>query len=591
MIGFAQMAALATGGMNLSVGSIGVCAVMTGGYLMQTLALPVPVAIVGALGLGAALGWLNGFVIARSGVSAFIITLASANLYSGAMLILTKAIPLNSLPTEVGAFGKMKIAGLVSPLLVIALAIGLLLFVFYRHSVLGRQILAAGANARAAKMSGVPVDRVITISHALSGLLAATAGMMVVAHLGAAMPAVGGEDWLLPSFLGPVLGGTPLSGGAVAVAGTMLGALLVTTIRSGLLVLQIGNYWLQLYLGVILLLAVLVDRVSRALSGASRNSPAMTLFRRLLLVEWSGLAVAILLGALALSVIAPNFLTEFNLYVMLRSLSVGLLVSFAQMVTLGVGQMNIAVGALGGLTAIIFGATMELYGFPLLLAIPVALGIGALGGLINGLLTARTGVNAFIITLATASAFTGINFGITGSIPFYKMPASLVAFGDRHLGAMPYLLVAPLIVALLLGVFFSRAPPGRRLLAFGGNPQAAELSGISGERVVVSAHVLSGLLAAAAAVLAVAQLGSAQPTIGADWLLLSFAAPIIGGAALTGGYISVLGTMFAVLLLGLIQNGMVLAKVDPYWVQFVLGALILASVGLNRWRAVNAGVA
>lgn len=317
----------------------------------------------------------------------------------------------------------------------------------------------------------------------------------------------------------------------------------------------------------------------------------MTLFRRLLLVEWSGLAVAILLGALALSVIAPNFLTEFNLYVMLRSLSVGLLVAFAQMVTLGVGQMNIAVGALGGLTAIIFGATMELYGFPLLLAIPVALGIGTLGGLVNGLLTARTGVNAFIITLATASAFTGINFGITGSIPFYKMPASLVAFGDRHVGAMPYLLIAPLIAALLLGVFFSRAAPGRRLLAFGGNPQAAELSGISRERVVVSAHVLSGLLAAAAAVLAVAQLGSAQPTIGADWLLLSFAAPIIGGAALTGGHISVLGTMFAVLLLGLIQNGMVLAKVDPYWVQFVLGALILAAVGLNRWRAVNSGIA
>lgn len=272
VIGFAQMAALATGGMNLSVGSIGVCAVMTGGYLMQTLALPVPIAILGALGLGAALGWLNGFVIARSGVSAFIITLASANLYSGAMLILTKAVPLNSLPREVGAFGKMKIAGFVSPLLIIALAIGALLFVFYRHSVLGRQILAGGANARAARMSGVPVDRVVMISHALSGALAATAGMMVVARLGAAMPAVGGEDWLLPSFLGPVLGGTPLSGGAVAVAGTMLGALLVTTIRSGLLVLQIGNYWLQLYLGVILLLAVLVDRY-RALYQERRGSP------------------------------------------------------------------------------------------------------------------------------------------------------------------------------------------------------------------------------------------------------------------------------------------------------------------------------
>jgi ribose transport system permease protein len=316
-----------------------------------------------------------------------------------------------------------------------------------------------------------------------------------------------------------------------------------------------------------------------------------TRLRRLLLVEWSGLAAAIVIGAGALAAIAPNFLTEFNLYVMLRSLSVPLLVAFAQMITLGVGQMNIAVGAIGGLVAIVFGGMMEVYGVPLGLAVPLALAIGALGGLLNGLLIVRTGINAFIITLATASAFTGINFGITGSIPFYKMPPALSAFGDQHWSAMPYLLVAPLIVAALLGLFFSRMAPGRQLLAFGGNPHAAELSGISRGRVVISAHVLSGLLAAVAAVLAVAQLGSAQPTIGADWLLLSFAAPIIGGAALTGGYISVLGTMFAVFLIGLIQNGMVLAKVDPYWVQFVLGALILAAVGLNRWRAVNSGMA
>ncbi|MGO9755181.1 MAG: ABC transporter permease [Roseiarcus sp.] len=260
VIGFAQMAALATGGMNLSVGSIGVCAVMMSGYLLQTLGLPVAVALAGALALGAALGWLNGFVITRTGVNSFIVTLASANLYSGAMLILTKAVPLDALPPAVGAFGKLKIAGVLSPLLLIAAALCAILFVLYRYSSLGRSILAAGANPRAAEMSGVPVGHVVTLSHVLSGALAAAAGLMVVARLGAAMPSVGGEDWLLPSFLGPVLGGTLLSGGSVAVVGTMLGALLVTTIRSGLLVLQIGNFWLQLYLGVILLLAVLVDR-------------------------------------------------------------------------------------------------------------------------------------------------------------------------------------------------------------------------------------------------------------------------------------------------------------------------------------------
>jgi ribose transport system permease protein len=265
VIGFSQMVVLATGGMNLAVGAIGVCAVMTSGYLMQTLGLPVPVAVLGALVLGGALGWLNGFAIVKSGVNAFIITLASANLFSGAMLILTKAVPLNALPPEVGAFGKLRInlftsALPISPLLIIAIAIAIALLVLYRYTVLGRRILAAGANPRAAAMSGVPVGRVIIISHVLSGLLAAVAGMMVVARLGAAMPAVGGEEWLLPSFLGPVLGGTLLSGGVVADVGTMLGAFLVTTIRSGLLVLQIGNFWLQFFLGVILLLAVLIDR-------------------------------------------------------------------------------------------------------------------------------------------------------------------------------------------------------------------------------------------------------------------------------------------------------------------------------------------
>jgi ribose transport system permease protein len=259
------MVVLATGGMNLAVGAIGVCTVMTTGYLMQTLGLPVPVAIVGALALGAALGWLNGFAIVKTGVNSFVITLASANLFSGAMLILTKAVPLNALPPEVGAFGKMRInvfttALPASPLLLIAIVIGVILFILYRYSILGRRILAAGANPRAAAMSGVPVDRVIVISHVLSGLLAAIAGVMVVARLGAAMPSVAGEDWLLPSFLGPVLGGTLLSGGFISVVGTMLGAFLVTTIRSGLLVLQIGNFWLQLFLGLILLLAVLADR-------------------------------------------------------------------------------------------------------------------------------------------------------------------------------------------------------------------------------------------------------------------------------------------------------------------------------------------
>ena len=317
----------------------------------------------------------------------------------------------------------------------------------------------------------------------------------------------------------------------------------------------------------------------------------MTLGQRFLQNEWSALATAIVAGIVALALTSPAFLTEFNLYVMMRSFCVVLVVAFAQMLTLAVGQLNLSIGALGGLVAISVGGMMEVLGLPIAVAVPLGLLIGAVGGLINGVLTVRTGINGFIITLATASAFTGINLGITESIPFYNLPAAFVSFGTARVSAFPYLLIPPVIVALLLALFLARTVPGRQLLAVGGNPHAAQLSGVNMNGIVVLAHTLSGLLAGVGAILAVAQLGSAQPTIGQDWLIMSFAAPIIGGAALTGGHVSVAATALAVVLIVLIQNGMVLAQVDPYWVQFLLGALILAAVGLNRLRAVRAGEA
>jgi ribose transport system permease protein len=258
VIGFSTMVVLATGGMNLAIGAIGVCSVMFAGYLMQVLSLPGPVALAGGLALGSLLGWINGFTIVRTGVNSFIITLASASLFNGGMLILTKAVIFNGLPPTIAEFGRMR-WDVVSPLLLVALLIGSALIVLFRLTALGREILAAGANARAAELSGVPVGRAIVIAHTLSGLLAASAGLMLLSRLGAAMPSVG-QDWLLPSFLAPVLGGALLSGGSVSVVGAMIGALLVTTIRSGLLILQVGNFWLQLFLGVMLLLAVLLDR-------------------------------------------------------------------------------------------------------------------------------------------------------------------------------------------------------------------------------------------------------------------------------------------------------------------------------------------
>jgi len=308
--------------------------------------------------------------------------------------------------------------------------------------------------------------------------------------------------------------------------------------------------------------------------------------RALTRADWLALLILIILGAIGLSLVTPRFGSTYNFYVLLRNVSVTVVVGLAQMVVLAVGELNLSVGALGGFVTVVLGLMMEVWHIPLPLAILLALVIGSLAGLINGLLIVTSRINGFIITLATASAFTGMSLGLTQAIPFYQLPASFTRFGQAAFGPIPYVLLVTVLVALVMAGLLGKTVLGRQLLAVGGNRTAAALSGISINRSLVWAHTISGFLVAVAAVLGTAQLGSAQPTIGADWVLTSFAVPIIGGTALAGGYVSVVGTFLAAIIIALMNNGLILIQADPYWVQFLLGVLILGAVGLGQVRVV-----
>ena len=267
VIGFSMMVVIVSGGLNLSVGSIGVCVAMAGGWLMQVAGLHWVFAIVGALVLGASIGSLNGILIVKSGLHSFIITLATMSIFFGVMIFLTQAGSFRELSPEFVQFGRMKFSGIFSPLLVVMLIVALLLSLFFNLTATGRGLLAAGANPEAAELSGIRVDRMIILCHALSGMLAGIAGLMLVSRTGAAIPSMAGQlgqDWLLPAFLGPVLGGTLLTGGRASVLGTLLGAFLVTLLTTGLLLLQVGAFWVQTWLGMLLLAAVLIDLFRRS---------------------------------------------------------------------------------------------------------------------------------------------------------------------------------------------------------------------------------------------------------------------------------------------------------------------------------------
>lgn len=263
MLGLAMMTVIVTGGLDLSVGAIGVASSMVGGWTMQVAHLPVPLALLVALLAGALLGLANGGLIVRSGMHSFVVTLATTSLIFGGMIILTRAEAFRELPDGFAALARLRWFRAFSPLLLFSVFVAALLHYLYRFTDTGRRLLAAGASPRAAALSGVDVGRVIMQSHMLAGILAAMAGLLVTMRNGAAIPSMAGnlgQDWLLPAFLAPVLGGTLLTGGHVSVPGTVLGALLLTVLDNGLLQLHVGAFWVQFFLGVLLLAAVLIEK-------------------------------------------------------------------------------------------------------------------------------------------------------------------------------------------------------------------------------------------------------------------------------------------------------------------------------------------
>lgn len=306
---------------------------------------------------------------------------------------------------------------------------------------------------------------------------------------------------------------------------------------------------------------------------------------RLLDNDWVGPAVVTLLAIIIIAAFQPSFLSPFNIQVLLSAIAINMMIALGQLVIIGIGQMNLSLGTLGGLVAVCFAGLMEVYGLHPLVAVAAGGLLGIIGGAINGWIIARTGISAFIITLATLQLFKGINLGISEAQPFYGIPDSVKAFGNTvMLGPIPWLVLPMLVVAAAIWVILNRLRIGRYMLAYGGNRTAAELSGMSTTATIVWAHALSGLLAAIAGMMLVARLQLGQPTIGDDWLIASFAAPVIGGAVLAGGQVSVVGTFFGVVIIAIITQALVIFAINPFVVQIVLGGLILWAIGMNRLR-------
>lgn len=324
-----------------------------------------------------------------------------------------------------------------------------------------------------------------------------------------------------------------------------------------------------------------------------------------LALRMGGLFIAIIAVALVMFILKPN---SFNLDVgisVLRAMSSVAVMALGLTLVIVVGEIDLSFGAMYGLGANALAVLRIVHGVPVYAALPLALLVGLAVGLANGLLVTWMKIPSFIVTLGSYNLLYGISLWITRTSTFnpnYPPPGAEISEAEldfftgltASFGTRPISLevVWMLALAVIVGLLLHRSLFGFRLLAIGGNPVAAKLARLPVARYKIMAFMLSGLLATIAGILDFSFIQTIQPNSGLSFTFPVFAAVIIGGASLTGGKGTIIGTMAGALLLAELQQGLALLSPGPHVQQLFLGAVTIGAValdlGLTKLRASRA---
>ena len=318
---------------------------------------------------------------------------------------------------------------------------------------------------------------------------------------------------------------------------------------------------------------------------ASPTSPVRRSMQRVGVQNLSlGIAIVILVAIIGVQ--NPLFFGLENMRVIGEAVAISGLLAVVQTLVIILGALDISVGSLAGLCSVVSAMVFTVAG-PLL-GVVAAVGVGIVCGLINGCIIVFGRVNSVIATLATLAAYRGVADlisngsaqGYTGSDPFF------IFIARGSLLGIPTLIWILLLVAALVHVFLRFTSWGRNVYAVGGNGVAARLAGVNINRYIVGVFVVTGLVAAVAGILITARTGSGQPVSGSAGLeLQAVTAAALGGAALKGGKGSVIGTLLAVVLLGVLSNGLTLLNVNSFWQDVATGGVLVLAVVIQQLRS------
>lgn len=298
-----------------------------------------------------------------------------------------------------------------------------------------------------------------------------------------------------------------------------------------------------------------------------------------------GTIVILFILIICFSITTSSFLTVKNGINVLRQVSVLGILSVGMTFVMVAGGMDLSVGSLLALTGVICAQLLIKFQMSSPVAILITLVILTLFGIMTGALVVKLEIPPMIITLGMMTVARGLAYIITGGLPIYGIPDSIVFLGQGYIGPIPVPVITMLVIVLIGSFVLNKTYQGRFLYAIGGNEEAARLAGVAINKIKIAIYGISGLLAGIAGITLMGRLSAGAPTSGTSMEMDVITAVVIGGVSINGGHGKISGAFVGALIIGVLSNGLTIMNVGEYYQMVVKGAVLILAVAFDKFSS------
>lgn len=295
----------------------------------------------------------------------------------------------------------------------------------------------------------------------------------------------------------------------------------------------------------------------------------------------STLVIFLILLMIIIYAVNNRFFSLANIITILRSLVPYFIIACGVTFVITSGELDLSIGSLLGFASYLIAYSDKTLGLPVIISIPLVITATAFLGFLNGIMVTRLKIPSLIVTLGMMYSVRGLIFIITRGGTISDLSEGLKKIGEGVIFQVPYIVIVALIIGIVSLLILNNTKFGYHIKGVGGNKIAAEAAAIDSRKIKTLAFIITGICCSIAGILVVARANIATPATGQGYELFVIAAVIIGGTSLFGGVGTIFGTFLGALFFSILQNGLILMKIDAYWHQFISGFIIILAVGID----------